>query len=101
MRDWLAAPQPRDLSEAWARLDRFVTNEPEFRPLLTLPNGDPIVIDGATRIPHGVRSRLPASAWIQVVGAIIGGDPSLEAIDDDYLYCNSTSPVRVHILVLL
>lgn len=101
MRDWLATPVPRDMPEAWGRLDRYVVSVPDLKPLLLLPNGEPIIVDGPTRVPHGVVGKVPQSAFIQTVGAIITNSVSLEEIDSDYLYLDSTESVRVHILVLL
>lgn len=69
--------------------------------MLTLPDGSPILVDGETKVPHGVRGVVPRSAVCQAVGATINANPTVGAIDERYVYLDSTAAVRVHLWILL
>ena len=101
MKDWKARPVPIDVPTAWDRVDRYIRSIPDFKPILTLPDGSAIIIDGETKIPHGERGRIPQSAILQIVGATVDSNPAVLSIDERFIYCDSNTATRVHVLVIL
>ncbi len=101
MLDWVDNPEPKDVPGVWARLIRLVASLVYIKPVLSLATSEPIVVDGATQVPHGVRRRTPRSAMVQIVGPATAATATVTAVDDRYIYLDSTAAVQVHLWVLV